>query len=88
MQQRQEKGVGGSQVLVLGLDGAGKTSLLQCFATGNVEQEVSPTQGFHAVVINRNELQIKFLESMHATYTQHDSRFLIYTAMSSEKLNI
>ncbi|XP_026772345.3 ADP-ribosylation factor-like protein 9 isoform X1 [Pangasianodon hypophthalmus] len=52
----------GSQVLVLGLDGAGKTSLLQCFATGSVEQEVSPTQGFHAVSINREELHIEFLE--------------------------
>ncbi|XP_046722887.1 ADP-ribosylation factor-like protein 9 [Silurus meridionalis] len=52
----------GSQVLVLGLDGAGKTSLLQCFATGSVEQQVSPTQGFHAVSINREELHIEFLE--------------------------
>ncbi|XP_060757181.1 ADP-ribosylation factor-like protein 9 isoform X1 [Neoarius graeffei] len=52
----------GSQVLVLGLDGAGKTSLLQYFATGSAEQEVLPTQGFHAVSINREELHIEFLE--------------------------
>ncbi|XP_017312247.1 ADP-ribosylation factor-like protein 9 isoform X1 [Ictalurus punctatus] len=58
-QQRQARG---SQVLVLGLDGAGKTSLLQCFVTGSTEQEVSPTQGFHAVSINREELHIEFLE--------------------------
>lgn len=52
----------GTQVLVLGLDGAGKTSLLHCFATGSLEQDVSPTQGFNAVSINKEELQIEFLE--------------------------
>lgn len=57
----------GSHVLVLGLDGAGKTSLLQCFSTGSAEQEVSPTQGFHAVSINKEELNIVFLESMPTT---------------------
>ncbi|XP_062841183.1 ADP-ribosylation factor-like protein 9 isoform X2 [Trichomycterus rosablanca] len=51
-----------SQVLFLGLDGAGKTSLLQCFATGSVEQDVSPTQGFNAVSINKEKLHIEFLE--------------------------
>lgn len=57
----------GCQVLVLGLDGAGKSSLLQCFVTGSTEQEVSPTQGFHAVSINREGLHIEFLESMYLT---------------------
>lgn len=52
----------GTQVLVLGLDGAGKTSLMHCFATGSLEQDVSPTQGFNAVSINKEELQIEFLE--------------------------
>ncbi|XP_067103725.1 ADP-ribosylation factor-like protein 9 [Osmerus mordax] len=52
----------GKQVLVLGLEGAGKTSLLHCFATGSLEQDVSPTQGFNAVSINREDLQIEFLE--------------------------
>ncbi|TRY93988.1 hypothetical protein DNTS_021135 [Danionella cerebrum] len=52
----------GTQVLVLGLDGAGKSSLLHCFATGSLEQDVSPTQGFNAVSINREALQIEFLE--------------------------
>ncbi|XP_067314174.1 ADP-ribosylation factor-like protein 9 isoform X1 [Pseudorasbora parva] len=52
----------GTQVLVLGLDGAGKTSLLHCFATGSLEQDVCPTQGFNAVSINKEELQIEFLE--------------------------
>ncbi|XP_071398155.1 ADP-ribosylation factor-like protein 9 isoform X2 [Centroberyx affinis] len=52
----------GKQVLVLGLDGAGKTSLLHCFSTGGLEQEVQPTQGFNAVSVNREDLHIEFLE--------------------------
>ncbi|XP_044060809.1 ADP-ribosylation factor-like protein 9 isoform X2 [Siniperca chuatsi] len=52
----------GTQVLVLGLDGAGKTSLLHCLATGSLEQDMQPTQGLNAVSINREDLQIEFLE--------------------------
>ena len=52
-----------NQVLVLGLDGSGKTSLLHCFSTGGLEQDVVPTEGFNAVSINREDLQIEFLES-------------------------
>uniref|UniRef100_A0A8C8JU73 ADP-ribosylation factor-like protein 9 n=1 Tax=Oncorhynchus tshawytscha TaxID=74940 RepID=A0A8C8JU73_ONCTS len=36
--------------------------LLHCFATGSLEQDVTPTQGFNAVSINREDLQIEFLE--------------------------
>lgn len=53
----------GTQVLVLGLDGAGKTSLLSCWATGSPEADVKPTQGFNAVSINRDDLHVDFLES-------------------------
>ncbi|XP_037636149.1 ADP-ribosylation factor-like protein 9 [Sebastes umbrosus] len=52
----------GTQVLVLGLDGAGKTSLLHCLSTGVLEQDMQPTQGFNAVSINREDLHIEFLE--------------------------
>lgn len=52
----------GTQVLVLGLDGAGKSSLLQCLASGSLEQDMEPTQGFNAVSINREDLHIEFLE--------------------------
>ncbi|KAJ8269364.1 hypothetical protein COCON_G00119710 [Conger conger] len=50
------------QVLVLGLDGAGKTSLVHCLATGTLEQNVAPTKGFNAVSINKEDLKIEFLE--------------------------
>lgn len=53
----------GTQVLVLGLDGAGKTSLLHCLATGSLQQDMQPTQGFNAVSISRGDLHIEFLES-------------------------
>lgn len=53
---------GGTQVLVLGLDGAGKTSLLHCLATGCLDQDMEPTQGFNAVSINREDMHIEFLE--------------------------
>uniref|UniRef100_A0A3P8RRJ6 ADP-ribosylation factor-like 9 n=1 Tax=Amphiprion percula TaxID=161767 RepID=A0A3P8RRJ6_AMPPE len=52
----------GTQVLVLGLDGSGKTSLLHCFSSGSPEQDTEPTQGFNAVSINRDDLHIEFLE--------------------------
>lgn len=53
---------GATQVLVLGLDGAGKTSLLHCLATSSLEQDIEPTQGFNAISINREDLHIEFLE--------------------------
>lgn len=52
----------GTQVLVLGLDGAGKTSLLHYWATGSLEQDVHPSEGFNAVSISKDDLHIEFLE--------------------------
>ncbi|KAM6952325.1 ADP-ribosylation factor-like protein 9 isoform 1-T1 [Lycodopsis pacificus] len=52
----------GTQVLVLGLDGSGKTSLLNCLSTGCLEQDTQPTNGFNAVSIHREDLHIEFLE--------------------------
>ncbi|XP_047442001.1 ADP-ribosylation factor-like protein 9 [Mugil cephalus] len=62
--QKTSKPVGqaGTQVLVLGLEGAGKTSLLHCLSTGSLEQDMEPTQGFNAVSVNRDDLHIEFLE--------------------------
>ncbi|MBN3317762.1 ARL9 protein, partial [Atractosteus spatula] len=50
------------QVLVLGLDGAGKTSVLHCLATGTVKNSASPTEGFNAVCINKEDTRIEFIE--------------------------
>ncbi|XP_029021425.2 ADP-ribosylation factor-like protein 9 [Betta splendens] len=61
-QQSRPDPSGASQVLVLGLDGAGKSSLLHCFATGGLDLDTEPTQGFNAVSISRKELHMEFLE--------------------------
>lgn len=53
----------GTKVLVLGLDGAGKTSLLHYWATGCLEQDVGPSRGLNAVSINKDDLHVEFLES-------------------------
>ncbi|XP_050194163.1 ADP-ribosylation factor-like protein 9 isoform X3 [Myiozetetes cayanensis] len=50
------------QILVLGLDGAGKTSVLHSLATNHVKRSVAPTEGFNAICINTEESQMEFLE--------------------------
>ncbi|XP_068043439.1 ADP-ribosylation factor-like protein 9 isoform X2 [Anomalospiza imberbis] len=52
----------GKQILVLGLDGAGKTSILHSLATNHVKRSVAPTEGFNAICINTEESQMEFLE--------------------------
>ncbi|XP_037234929.1 ADP-ribosylation factor-like protein 9 isoform X1 [Falco biarmicus] len=52
----------GKQILVLGLDGAGKTSVLQALATNRGKRSVTPTEGFNAICINTEETQMEFLE--------------------------
>ncbi|XP_044537263.1 ADP-ribosylation factor-like protein 9 [Gracilinanus agilis] len=50
------------QVLVLGLDGAGKTSVLHTLTTNKVQHSIAPTQGFNAVCIHNGDVQVEFLE--------------------------
>uniref|UniRef100_A0A8V5FPS3 Uncharacterized protein n=1 Tax=Melopsittacus undulatus TaxID=13146 RepID=A0A8V5FPS3_MELUD len=58
-----DQGTGhGKQILVLGLDGAGKTSVLHSLATNRVKRSVAPTEGFNAICVNTEELQMEFLE--------------------------
>ncbi|XP_051474857.1 ADP-ribosylation factor-like protein 9 [Apus apus] len=58
-----EQGTGHSkQILVLGLDGAGKTSVLHSLATNQVKRSMAPTEGFNAICINTEESQMEFLE--------------------------
>ncbi|XP_052591196.1 ADP-ribosylation factor-like protein 9 [Peromyscus californicus insignis] len=51
-----------NQILVLGLDGAGKTSVLQSLASNRVQHSVAPTQGFNEVYISTEGSQLEFLE--------------------------
>lgn len=48
---------------MLGLDGAGKTSILHFLALNRVQRSVAPTQGFNAVCISTEDRQMEFLES-------------------------
>uniref|UniRef100_A0A8D2DI95 ARF like GTPase 9 n=1 Tax=Sciurus vulgaris TaxID=55149 RepID=A0A8D2DI95_SCIVU len=50
------------QILVLGLDGAGKTSILHSLALNRVQHSKEPTQGFNAVCIDTEDNQMEFLE--------------------------
>ncbi|XP_064342485.1 ADP-ribosylation factor-like protein 9 isoform X1 [Camelus dromedarius] len=50
------------QILVLGLDGAGKTSVLHSLALNRVQHSMAPTQGFNAVCISTEDSQMEFLE--------------------------
>ncbi|KAM9026916.1 ADP-ribosylation factor-like protein 9 isoform 1-T1 [Ara ararauna] len=52
----------GKQILVLGLDGAGKTSVLHSLATNHVKRSMAPTEGFNAICVSTEELQMEFLE--------------------------
>nr|KAF6499050.1 ADP ribosylation factor like GTPase 9 [Molossus molossus] len=51
-----------NHILVLGLDGAGKTSVLHSLALNRVQHSKAPTQGFNAVRINTEDSQMEFLE--------------------------
>uniref|UniRef100_A0A8D2KNZ1 ARF like GTPase 9 n=2 Tax=Urocitellus parryii TaxID=9999 RepID=A0A8D2KNZ1_UROPR len=50
------------QILVLGLDGAGKTSILDSLALNKVQHSKAPTQGFNPVCIDIEDNQMEFLE--------------------------
>ncbi|XP_034996408.1 ADP-ribosylation factor-like protein 9 [Zootoca vivipara] len=50
------------QILVLGLDGAGKTSVLHSLATNQVKRSTAPTEGFNAVCVSTEEMKMEFLE--------------------------
>ncbi|XP_066135283.1 ADP-ribosylation factor-like protein 9 isoform X1 [Saccopteryx bilineata] len=51
-----------NHILVLGLDGAGKTSVLHSLALNRVQHSDAPTQGFNAVCVNTEDSQMEFLE--------------------------
>ncbi|XP_004849746.2 ADP-ribosylation factor-like protein 9 [Heterocephalus glaber] len=49
-------------ILVLALDGAGKTSVFHTLASNRVQRSVAPTQGFNAVCIDMGGSLMEFLE--------------------------
>nr|XP_056721951.1 ADP-ribosylation factor-like protein 10 [Euleptes europaea] len=50
------------QVLVLGLDGAGKSSILHYVSSTEAKRRISPTQGFNSVQLQDSGLQVDLLE--------------------------
>ncbi|XP_062430373.1 ADP-ribosylation factor-like protein 9 isoform X1 [Rhea pennata] len=49
-------------VLVLGLDGAGKSSVLRCLAAGRGRRGAAPTEGFNVVCIHAGQAPMEFVE--------------------------
>lgn len=65
---QEEEDLGRRQVLVLGLDGAGKSSMLQGLtfseATATAKRRrCRPTRGFNFMSLNSTSCQLDFLES-------------------------
>ncbi|XP_030068703.1 ADP-ribosylation factor-like protein 10 isoform X2 [Microcaecilia unicolor] len=50
------------QVLVLGLDGAGKSSILHYLTTNTVKERPEPTHGFNSLCVNTEGFKIDLLE--------------------------
>uniref|UniRef100_A0A803KCG0 ADP ribosylation factor-like GTPase 9 n=1 Tax=Xenopus tropicalis TaxID=8364 RepID=A0A803KCG0_XENTR len=50
------------QILVLGLDGSGKTSVLNSIVTNRGNHSTVPTEGVHAVCITNGNSKMEFLE--------------------------
>ncbi|XP_060092920.1 ADP-ribosylation factor-like protein 9 [Heteronotia binoei] len=50
------------QILVLGLDGAGKTSILHSLTANQVKHSTTPTEGFNAVCVSTEDSKMEFLE--------------------------
>ncbi|XP_002740037.1 ADP-ribosylation factor-like protein 3 [Saccoglossus kowalevskii] len=50
------------RVLVLGLDGSGKTSILSCLANQENKEETKPTEGFHVIVVQSEGVTLNVWE--------------------------
>ncbi|XP_078269224.1 ADP-ribosylation factor-like protein 9 [Rhinoraja longicauda] len=79
------------QILVVGLDGAGKTSFLHSLATSTVKRSDGPTKMFNSVRVNTEEAQIEFLEigggeGPRQCWSDHlpGSRALVYVVDSAD----
>ncbi|XP_030050415.1 ADP-ribosylation factor-like protein 9 [Microcaecilia unicolor] len=80
--KQQEKPLPQKQILVLGMDGAGKTSVLHSLTTQKVNRSETPTKGFNAVCFNIQNIKLEFLEigggeSLRAYWNMYLSRALM-----------
>uniref|UniRef100_A0A670IKG3 ARF like GTPase 10 n=1 Tax=Podarcis muralis TaxID=64176 RepID=A0A670IKG3_PODMU len=50
------------QILVLGLDGAGKSSIIHYICSTEAKMHIAPTQGFNSAQLQANGLQMDLLE--------------------------
>ncbi|KAM4706450.1 ADP-ribosylation factor-like protein 9 isoform 2-T2 [Discoglossus pictus] len=57
-----DQGKSNKQVLVLGLDGSGKTSVLNSIVANRGKQITQPTEGFNAVSVTTSQYKMEFLE--------------------------
>ncbi|XP_058852525.1 ADP-ribosylation factor-like protein 9 isoform X1 [Acipenser ruthenus] len=80
------------QVLVLGLDGAGKSSVLRCLSGAGVSRGSGPTWGFNTVCVNIPGCQLHFLEiggsvNLRTYWTQYlqSAHVLVYVVDSADK---
>ncbi|XP_072439796.1 ADP-ribosylation factor-like protein 9 isoform X1 [Chiloscyllium punctatum] len=60
LQEGDEESI--KQVLVVGLDGAGKTSILHSLSTNTVKRSDGPTMMFNSVCVQTEDAEIEFLE--------------------------
>ncbi|XP_067882523.1 ADP-ribosylation factor-like protein 9 [Heterodontus francisci] len=80
------------QVLVVGLDGAGKTSVLHSLSTNTVKRSDGPTMMFNSVCVKTEETEIEFLEvgggkSLRHCWSSHlpGSQALVYVVDSADR---
>ncbi|MBN3284907.1 ARL10 protein, partial [Polyodon spathula] len=80
------------QVLVLGLDGAGKSSVLRCLSGAGVRRGSGPTWGFNTVCVNNPGCQLHFLEiggsvNLRTYWTQYlqSAHVLVYVVDSADR---
>nr|XP_056704716.1 ADP-ribosylation factor-like protein 9 isoform X1 [Euleptes europaea] len=79
------------QILVLGLDGAGKTTILHSLTANQVKHSTAPTEGFNAVCVSTENSKVEFLEiggseSLRSYWKMYLSRvlLLIYVVDSAD----
>lgn len=74
VQQIRPVASGRARVVVLGMDGAGKTSLLRGLASGCLERDTEPKEAFRTFAIDKDDLHMEFLESKsELSKCHHDS---------------